>query len=761
MAERLQLIVQAVDKASRTLKEIEKNTKKLNVVSIAAFTNLAKTATEAVQKINRTLGELTSMAAETESLQLSFQTLSQEAGTTADKLLSELKRTSKGTISDLELMKNANTAFILLGKDVAREFPKLMEIARAASLATGQSLEFMFQSIVTGIGRQSRMILDNLGIIVKIEDANKAYADQLGVTSESLTDVQKRTAFFNATMKAGQSIISRVGERTLTSKEMFEKFDATMKNLKVTIGQSLLPAATSLAETLQGLAIQTQKFVENNRKLVDSLITLAQVVVVGGSLALGMKALQVAYLGITIGAGKAAIATAAFYKVVAKHPYVAIATALVAVTAAVTFYIDSLIEADIEQNKSNDSLQGRIDLLEKEKTRIAELIKTEGLSGEALKRQQEKLTNVFRAQALFRQKIIEKQSEAAFQAAQEASEKITDEQKKAQEERLALVDSEIEKTKEARALAGREGLALLVAQQALDMEKLREKFLVEGEITIEGEIALAEIRARHRIARDALKLESDEKERKATVKLRADLLLIEADKTTDLRAQFELRNQSLKEMLTAGLITTQQFQLREARLTASFQKSQQQQRQKAADKSFELATRLGDVLKTDQRDRGNAFKALLQEQLRDQIKTRVSAAIKELFIVSTLEQSKATLGGFLSFGATLFAIPLIVGATAAAESLLNSVKFAQGGVVEGGVPSRDSVVGSLKPGEGILTTDAVDRLNRGEGVGGGVTIIVKVDNFFGTRQGGEMLAEIITRHVRDEGGLVLASRVIG
>ena len=56
---------------------------------------------------------------------------------------------------------------------------KLMEIARATARMTGQEVSTAFDNIAMAVGRQSKMILDNLGIIVSVESANRTYAVQL------------------------------------------------------------------------------------------------------------------------------------------------------------------------------------------------------------------------------------------------------------------------------------------------------------------------------------------------------------------------------------------------------------------------------------------------------------------------------------------------------------------------------------------------------------------------------------------------------
>lgn len=110
----------------------------------------------------------------------------------------------------------------------------------------------------------------------------------------------------------------------------------------------------------------------------------------------------------------------------------------------------------------------------------------------------------------------------------------------------------------------------------------------------------------------------------------------------------------------------------------------------------------------------------------------VDYAVKELGVMAALETGKAAAGGFLSFGVTLLAIPLIAAAAAAAKALIHSAAgFAEGGEIGAG--------GSRLPfpsmaGGGMTATGAPVQINAhvGELVGtparlaaagvGGVTV---------------------------------------
>jgi len=67
-----------------------------------------------------------------------------------------------------DLMLSFNKASTLVSVDFAKQLPDAMQYLGKVSLATGQDLGFLLDSLVTGVGRVSPMILDNLGIQVAL-----------------------------------------------------------------------------------------------------------------------------------------------------------------------------------------------------------------------------------------------------------------------------------------------------------------------------------------------------------------------------------------------------------------------------------------------------------------------------------------------------------------------------------------------------------------------------------------------------------------
>lgn len=222
--------------------------------------------------------ELADLAAKANDASKAFTLLAQKGGIDATKLLNDMRAAAKGTVADVDLMIKANQAALLGGTDMLQQMPKLIEISRASAQATGQSVDFLFDSIVLGIGRQSKLILDNLGIIVNVDKANQEYAETLGKEVNQLTDAEKKQAFMNAVLKAGNENIKTLGGNIELATDKAARLTAEQKNLAVAMGKELLPIVNQAREYLIGLGRETLSIIsyfseeQRAQRKVDDLL---------------------------------------------------------------------------------------------------------------------------------------------------------------------------------------------------------------------------------------------------------------------------------------------------------------------------------------------------------------------------------------------------------------------------------------------------------------------------------------------------------
>jgi hypothetical protein len=191
--------------------------------------------------------------AKIESMGRAFDTLSggaEESSVAFEKL----REATDGTMSQFDLFQQANNAMILGVSKNSDEMAEMFDIAQRLGRALGRDTASSVESLVTGIGRQSRLMLDNIGIIVKADEAYESYARKLGTTSDKLSDADKKQAFLEATMESARAKVNTLGGETLSTQDAFDKFTASASNLGAKIGDFLNPLVAGLANNFADVA---------------------------------------------------------------------------------------------------------------------------------------------------------------------------------------------------------------------------------------------------------------------------------------------------------------------------------------------------------------------------------------------------------------------------------------------------------------------------------------------------------------------------
>jgi len=206
----------------------------------------------------RTIYGLAETGAQAERLSTSFDILWASAGG-GEATLAQLRDASRGTISDANLMLAANRAMMLGVSTSAGDLANLLEVAAFRGRALGLSTQQAFSDIVTGIGRMSPLILDNLGIVVDAEARFAEYAASIGKTSEALSAAEKRQVLFNSVLREGNAQMEAAGGLADDSATSFERAAAQVQNFKDQLSQLL---ALKIAPFIGNLSGAVGGFVE-------------------------------------------------------------------------------------------------------------------------------------------------------------------------------------------------------------------------------------------------------------------------------------------------------------------------------------------------------------------------------------------------------------------------------------------------------------------------------------------------------------------
>ena len=195
--------------ANKKLSRFQKKTKAIGAGLKNAFSIVAIAA--AGRALVNFAGEVSELGKELEGVQAGFKGID-------PKILDDMRKSTHGTVTELELMKAAVQA-----KNFGLPVEKLgvmLEFVHRRARASGESVDFLTKSLVTGLGRKSAMIIDNLGIS----------------TSQLNAQLKKTPDFTEAVAEIMKRDMQAAGEYIETAADITERWGAEWENSKAQIG---------------------------------------------------------------------------------------------------------------------------------------------------------------------------------------------------------------------------------------------------------------------------------------------------------------------------------------------------------------------------------------------------------------------------------------------------------------------------------------------------------------------------------------------
>jgi hypothetical protein len=242
-----------IDKLEKELRDLsreaEKNSKEVKATTTTwtDFATGVNQALDILEKANRyvkIVWDIAKEGAKVREAKEAFTDYAQSVGKSSDDILGKLSNASGGTIDKLNSIKTASLSMSLGVTKDSDKMANLLSIARNKARLFGIETQQAFEDIVTGIGRASPKILDNLGIRIP------ASFEKM---TEGMSDTEKVAKLFELTLAEGNRQMADMGGVTDSNADSFRQLGASWSNLKNSGGDLIsivfVPLNVVLAKT--------------------------------------------------------------------------------------------------------------------------------------------------------------------------------------------------------------------------------------------------------------------------------------------------------------------------------------------------------------------------------------------------------------------------------------------------------------------------------------------------------------------------------
>jgi len=262
---------------------------RVKATGVKATTGAVKGLTGAVRSFTRVIAPLlavtavfkglkdsVTMAGDIVPIQRAFDNLTKSAGLSA-QTLGKLRAATDGTVNSIDLMTQANNMLILGITNSEDEMADLFDTAQRLGEALGVDAATAVEKLTVGLGRQSILRLDDLGIVLDQITANTNYAKSIGKNVNALTEQDKKQAFVTEAMRQAKLALADIGDEQESFTRKVQRFMADVQNMGVVIGGYLMPIISDAIDFMYTIGEEFNKLKLKAAK-VDWLLTLKNLV---------------------------------------------------------------------------------------------------------------------------------------------------------------------------------------------------------------------------------------------------------------------------------------------------------------------------------------------------------------------------------------------------------------------------------------------------------------------------------------------------
>ena len=146
----------------------------------------------------------------------------------------------------------------------AKQLERLSSVAKNASIALGRDLTDSFNRLIRGVTKAEPELLDELGIILRLDPALRNYAAAIGKTKDQLTAFERTQAVTNEVLTQGERKFDEIAQLldpdAFALQQFIRSFDELLNQIKLLVAQGLTPLFKILTENRNTLLLALTGF---------------------------------------------------------------------------------------------------------------------------------------------------------------------------------------------------------------------------------------------------------------------------------------------------------------------------------------------------------------------------------------------------------------------------------------------------------------------------------------------------------------------
>lgn len=254
-----------LDVAAQAARRLANETKKTNAAQRNWITSLAELSQSGIPQMIVQVGragfELAKGAASFKAQRTGLDNLAGSYGQVGSEIVQAMQKASRGVLSNTEIVLAANKALLLGVAKTPEEFANVTETAITLGRAMGLTAKEGIDQFTTALGRRSLLILDNFGITARqVKEEMESLAQvQFGAAFEDLDEGRKQVLFMSAALKVAEKSAAAIGTEAGDAAASFERLNAQTENLKLVLGEAILPSMLRFVELSNEVVVSAQK----------------------------------------------------------------------------------------------------------------------------------------------------------------------------------------------------------------------------------------------------------------------------------------------------------------------------------------------------------------------------------------------------------------------------------------------------------------------------------------------------------------------